>query len=249
MNLTGRSVVVCRAPHQAGPLVEALTEDGADVVHVPLIDVVGAADEGAALRRAIRDAGPDTWWCFTSSNAVDAVAAAIGGQLDSGDQHPSPTGRLAVVGGATADRVRSLGWTVDAVAAEPTARGLGRSLPVAPGDRVIAPVAELASNDLADALRARGAVVEVITAYRTVTPTVSPTEIERVVSSDLVLVTSPSVIRRLTALVGDRSLPSLIAIGPTSAAAIEAAGHPVAERADEPTVAGLISAALRTLQA
>ena len=245
MKLAGRSVVVCRATHQAGPLLDALAEVGATAVHVPLIEVVAPSDGGAALRDAIERADIDTWWCFTSSNAVDAVAGVT---RATNETDAAPTGRTAVVGGATADRVAAHGWPVDVVGAEPTARGLGQSLAVEAHQRVIAPLAELASDDLADAFHARGLAAEVVIAYRTITPDVGPVDLQRVLDSDAVLVTSPSVIRRLVGFIGERALPALIAIGPTSAAAIEAEGLEVAGQADEPSVTSLIDAVVRTLQ-
>lgn len=239
MTLAGRSIVVCRATHQAGPLLARLGELEADPVHVPLIEVAPPVDGGAELQRVLDCADDRTWCCFTSTNAVDAVAGALDGDV--------LTGRIAVVGRATADHVRSLGWNVDAIAEVPSAAGLGASLPGGAGDRAIAPVAELASNDLAEGLRARGFDVEVVVAYRTVTPEITTEDIERIVASDVVLVTSPSVIHRLATLLPIDALPLLVAIGPTSAAAVEAEGGSVAAVADEPSVDGLIGAAVRTL--
>lgn len=238
--LTGRSVVVCRATHQATPVIERLVELDADVVHVPLIEVVGAFDGGAELRRALAEITSSTWLTFTSANGVDAVATQLDGR--------APKGRLAVVGGATARQAEAHGWSIDFVSPASSASGLGKSLPVVPGDRVVAPLAELASNDLSDALQSRGVEVDVVTAYRTIQPDVSVDDQRRIASSDAVLITAPSVIERLAALMNRSDLPALFAIGPTSAAAIRAAGLDVAGEADVPTVDGLIEATLRTLQ-
>lgn len=239
MTLAGRSIVVCRATHQAGPLLDRLTELGADPLHVPLIEVAPPADGGLELRRLLLQAQAEEWICLTSTNAVDAVNAALGGA--------APVARIAVIGGATADGVRELGWPIDAIAGRASAAGLGETLPASPGDRVIAPVAELASTDLADALRARGIEVEVVTAYRTTTPDVAASELDRISASDVVLVTSPSIMHRLAARLPIDALPPLVAIGPTTAAAIESEGGAAVEVATEPSVDGLIDAALRTL--
>lgn len=239
MTIAGRSIVVCRATRQAGPLLERLAEGGGLPVHVPLIETIEPSDGGVELRRVIDSADPSTWLAFTSANGVDAVASALAGQV--------PATRIAVVGVATAERARSLGWTTAHVSSAATAVGLAASLPAEPGERVIAPLAELASTDLVDGLRMRGVVVDVVTAYRTITPDVSAADLTSIASSDVVLVTAPSVINRLVNLMDAADLPPLVAIGSTSAAAIEAAGLVVAAQANEPSVDGLIDAVVRTL--
>lgn len=237
-SLAGRSIVVCRATGQAGPLLERLTELGAHPIHVPLIETIEPVDGGAELRRALSSTDASTWLAFTSVNGVDAVASALDG---------APVGRIAVVGASTAERVESFGWPIAEVAGEPSAAGLAATLPAGPGDRVVAPLAELASSDLADGLRAKGIDVEVVTAYRTVIPEVSAADLVAVAKSDAVLITAPSVIQRLSNLVDPANLPPLIAIGRTSAAATRSLGLSVAAQATEPTVDGLIAAVVRTL--
>ena len=237
MTIAGRSIVVCRANHQAAPLLERLASLGAVAVHVPLIEVVAPEDGGAELRRVLETVDAETWLAFTSANGVDAVASVLEGR--------PPHGRVAVVGGATADRARAFGWEIDFVSPTATAAGLGTALPAR--GRVIAPVAELASSDLVDGLRLRSIDVETVTAYRTVAPVISPVDRQRIIDADAVMVTAPSVIQRLAGLVDPTLLPRLIAIGPTSAAAVLATGLDVADQADRPSVDGLIDAVVRTL--
>lgn len=239
MTIAGRSIVVCRATHQAMPLLEGLANLGAVAIHVPLIEVLPPLDGGAELGRAIGRSDGSTWFAFTSANGVDAVARVLDGS--------APSGRIGVVGGATAERARLLGWEIDAVSVASSAAGLGASLPAVAGDRVIAPLAELAGPDLAVALEHRGITVETVTAYRTSMPDVSTEDLGRIRRGDAILVTAPSVVQRLAAVMGSAALPPLIAIGPTSAAAIEAAGWPVAGQATESSVDGLIAAVVRTL--
>lgn len=237
MTIAGRSIVVCRATHQAPPLLDRLASLGAVPVHVPLIEVVPPLDDGAELRHRVQTVDPSAWLAFTSSNGVDAVADVLDGQR--------PRGRIAAVGGATADRARMLGWQIDFVSPVATAAGLGAALPA--GSTVLAPLAELSSNDLVNGLELRGINVVAVTAYRTVMPPLSPVDRQRLLGSDAVLITAPSVIHRLTSLVDASLLPPLVAIGPTSAAAITSAGLEVADQAREPSVDGLIAAVVRTL--
>ena len=237
MTLAGRHLVVCRAATQSGPLVDAIEQQGAIAVHTPLIEVVPPVDGGDALRRALATVDENGWVVVTSANGADAVAAS----------RPEVRWKLGVVGRATARRAEELGLDVTFESPEPSGEGLGRTLPVLDGERVVAAVAELASDDLADALERRGIEVEVVTAYRTRAPATSSSDLDRIRAADLVFVTSPSVIARLLDRLDPADLPALIAIGEPTAAAIRARGLAVAATAAEPSTDGLIAAALHTL--
>ncbi len=155
--------------------------------------------------------------------------------------------RLGVVGPATARRAVEMGLDVTFESPEPTGEGLGRTLPVIEGERVVVAVAELASDDLPNALKRRGIDFEVVTAYRTLAPETSSSDFDRIRAADLVLVTAPSVIERLLDRLDPAELPALIAIGEPTAAAIRSRGLEVAATATKPTTDGLIAAALHTL--
>lgn len=239
MTLAGRHVVVCRATRQSGPLLDAIDRAGGIAVHVPLIEVMPPEDGGDGLRRALEVADQDTWLAVTSANGIDAVAAAAAGL--------EKPWHLGVVGRATSARAVDRGLVVDFRSPEVSADGLGRTLPVDAGQRVVAAVAELASDDLSAALRHRGIEVDVVTAYRTTAPEISPDDIDRIRSADLVLVTAPSVVERLLERLAPAELPAMVAIGASTAAAIRARGLTVGATADEPSTGGLIAAAVRTL--
>lgn len=239
MTLVGANVVVCRAEDQAGPLLDALHAAGAQPLHLPLIEIVPPADDGQALANRLADADGVDWLAITSSNAVRAVDLALDGR------RPEPA--IAVVGRATADAVAERGWSVAFTPTQQTASGLAAELPVEPGARILAPMAEDARPDLVDGLTARGVRVEVVVAYRNRAPVVSPDQLAGLRRADALTVTSPSTIDRLVGLIDAAELPPLVAIGPTSAAAIEAHGLVVAAIADHPSVDGLIAALTRTL--
>ncbi len=245
MRLDGRRIVVCRARHQAEPLLEAIAAEGAEPVHVPLIEVAAPLDGGAALRSALSSADTSTWILATSANGIDAIAHACSSRPE---LPPVLTGRLAVVGRATA--ARAAGWNLPVVFESPerSAAGLARTLPISPDERAIAAVAELAGPDLSSILSARGVEVEVVTAYRTVAPEVSDVDRQRITDADLVLVTSPSVVERLCSSVGASVLPPLVAIGSTTARAIRESGLSVADTAEAPSVDALIDAAVLSLE-
>ncbi len=253
-------VVVCRAAEQSQPLLDALTVAGFEPLLLPLIEVVPPLDDGTALRAALAELPRFDWLILTSPNAARAVAAGLQPQPGAGESSGvrTPTAaasttlferaRLAVVG-STTERVseRLLG----PVAFRPSAanaRTLARELPLADGDRVLAPLAELASPDLVEGLQARGAEVDAPVAYRTVVPDLDHERIAEAASADAVLFSSGSTVDRFVSLVGrDAMPPHRIAIGPVTAAHMERAGIAVSAVAEETSHEGLVAALLRTL--
>ena len=162
--LVGKRIVNTRALHQAGELDELLRTRGAVPLSYPCIAIEPVADT-AELDAALAElcAGTFDWLALTSANAVHAVAVWAG-------RLPSvPTTRLAVVGPGTAEAaLRELGRRADVMPESYRAVELAAAMPVAPGERVLIPQSEIATSDLAEALRAKGAIVTVVTAYRTV---------------------------------------------------------------------------------
>jgi uroporphyrinogen-III synthase len=96
-----------------------------------------------------------------------AVQPGSGAGADAGQC--VPTFRLAVVGPGTAEAARrELGMRAAVMPATFRAVELAAAMVVGPGQRVLIPQSEIAAPDLAEALRAKGAVVTTVTAYRTV---------------------------------------------------------------------------------
>jgi uroporphyrinogen III methyltransferase/synthase len=234
--LSGRRIVVTRPRAQAGPLAEGLADLGATVIVIPLVAIEPAEDAGP-LTAAARDLEAYDWVVLTSANGVAALERALRGA-------PFRGPKVAAVGPATADAVRELGSEVAFVpavfAAEDVAAGLG---PVA-GSKVLLPQADRASPELAIELRARGATVDAIAAYKTVTVEPSPAlreELER--GADAIIVASGSAAQALATLdveLAERTL--LVCIGPKTAAAAREVGLPVGLMADEATADGIIQA-------
>lgn len=161
--LAGRRVLVTRPRTQAGDLVSLLEAAGATVIVAPTIRIVPPADP-EPLRRAAAEAATFDWIVFASANAVDAfldaLAATEAGELRS----------VAAVGVRTADQLRVRGvdvtvvpeaFTADALVSALTSRGSLR------GARVLLPRSEIGRTVIADGLRAAGAAVTEVIAYRT----------------------------------------------------------------------------------
>lgn len=161
--LAGRRVLVTRPRAQAGELVTLLEAAGATVIVAPTIRIVSPADP-EPLRQAATAASTFDWVVFASANAVDAfldaLAATEGGELRA----------VAAVGSRTADQLRVRGVDVTVVPETFTADALVNAL-TSHGSlrdtRILLPRSEIGRTVIADGLRAAGAVVTEVVAYRT----------------------------------------------------------------------------------
>ena len=260
--LAGRKIVVTRSRAQARALRELLEADGAEVIEVPAIRVAPPDDYGP-LDAAIDRLAEYHWVVFTSQNAVQAfvdrlLRARGGGVVDLNRL------RIAAIGPATAQALRAHGLRpslaperfvaealVDAFAGEAAAEGGSGDLR---GTRVLLPRAAQARSVLPDGLRALGASVDVVPAYRVEVERDQHPEIWRQLSGhvDAVTFTSPSTVRNFVELLGAETPRLLggalvVCIGPVTAAAAQAFGLTVGVVADTYTVPGLADALRRRL--
>jgi hydroxymethylbilane synthase len=248
-DLEDRRVLTTGTLPLAESLRRAFERRGAVVIHQPTI-TVAPPDAPEVLDTAIVAArsGAYDWVIATSENAVDAVARAAGGEH-------AP--RVATVGEQTARRLRQRGVASDLVpAGDQRAAGLLTAMNDVDlyGARVLCLLGNRARTELADGLRARGARVDVVEAYRTVDlaePDANALASIRAGEVDVVTFGSPSSVHSLVRLLGvDLAALSgacLAAIGPTTATAMDAAGltaHVVALTPDADGIADAVSAYL-----
>ena len=246
--LQDRRILVTRRSEQSGRLVDALSALGATVVEVPLIAQEPPEDAGPLDRALGRLAGYE-WLAFTSANAVDAVAERL---ARLGATVPARL-RLAAVGPTTAHAIgeRLHGRGVDLQpASQYRAEGLVEAFRAfdLEGQHVLLPVSDRARDTLAAGLRAQGAQVDAVEAYRTVTPDDARHRLERSLAEgiDLVLLASPSAVEGLLQALGDRARGLAVAvIGPVTEQAARQGGLDVRIVASPATAQGLASAAQR----
>ncbi len=234
--LAGRRVVVTRPREHAGQLVAGLERLGAEVSVVPLI-AVAPLDDGGELPRLVEH-GDHDWIVFTSTNAVRAVGSVVS----------QVRARVAAVGPATAAAVRALGvepaFVPDRFASAEIADGLE---PLA-GARVLLPQSEIAEPSFADGLRARGATVDVVDAYRTLEREPTTSELAELDRADAILLASGSAARSLAAAAGPGEGTLLVCIGPSTAEAARAAGLEIDLVAEDATGQGMIQALVSHFQ-
>ena len=179
---------------------------------------------------------------FTSANAVDALIAEM--PASASGMHA----RIACIGPGTADAVRSRGHAVDLTGAGGTAEDLlaARVSAGVRGQHVLLPQAAGARPVLAEGLRAAGAKLEAIEAYRTVGETERAAELGALCRSgdvDVVTFTASSAVRTFVAGAGTETGAARVAvIGPVTAGTARQLGLNVDIEAGDPTVAGLLAA-------
>ena len=248
--LSGKRIVVTRPGSQGEALAARLQSLGATPVLVQLL-TIEAPENKAALYEALLHLDNYDWIAFASVNAVHAVAAHHQANLLLAQQKLP---RIAAVGVATAAAISRLGWG-DAVTPDTTSgAGLGAELPVNAGDSVLLPRAESGLPAMAAALRARGARVTEVIAYRTRAKSNSSDVFKslQVEPADALTFTSPSTFTQFmlaSTHAGYNLLHAqrhegfqVVCIGETTAAAARLHGLHVNAIASEQSEQGLVEA-------
>lgn len=233
--LDGRRVATTR--DEPGRLDSLLAGLGADVVHVPLIEIADPPDPDLARAREHIDEHLDRydWVVVTSKHGARRVADAV-------TRHPGVA--LAAVGTATADILAAAGRPVDVVPARQTAADLVAAMPSPPasGARVLVAQADRADTTLVDGLRALGYVVDAVVAYTTRLRAPTAAERRALERADAVAFASGSAATAWAEAVGSWTPPCVVAIGPSTASAASAAGLQISAVAADHSVEGLADA-------
>lgn len=248
--LTGKTVVVTRAPEQAGEFSRLLRERGATAVEIPTIEIVPPAS-WEEVDRAIDRLPEYDWLILTSVNGVrwffDRVKERRGGLAGlQGVQ-------ICAVGPKTRELIAREGLNVAFVPSQYRAEVLVEEAGEAAwrGKRILLPRAAEGREVIPAAMRGLGAELEMVTVYRTIP---SPAGRERARNLlragrvDAVTFTSGSTVTNFAALFDSGDLPGLLAkvavacIGPVTADAARAAGLQVSVLADAATIPALVEA-------
>jgi len=275
--LTGKRILVTRAVRQAGKLSDALRELGATPVEVPVIEIQPAEDF-APLEKAIRQLNSYDWLIFTSANAVSILA--FNASLHGFSIHNSPGPKIAAIGRATAEAVERAHLKVDLVPEDYVAESLVDAFlkrhevsghdfsraksaakkegALAPegnlaGQRILIARAAIARDVIPDALRAAGAHVDVVDAYRNVMPQAAPALLRAALEQgiDAATFTSSSSVTHLAdaAKAAGLAFPfsgvSAISIGPITSQTLREYNWEPAAEASPSDIPGLVEALAR----
>ena len=157
--------------------------------------------------------------------------------------------KVAAIGSATAEALRSFGITADLIPEEFRAEAVAEALrPILPPRaRILLPRAQEARDVLPDTLRAHGATVDVVAVYETVPETESGAELaERMMRGDIDIVTftSSSTVKNLVKLLGNITplqQTKIACIGPVTADTARSFALAPDIVAEEYTIDGLVS--------
>ena len=268
--LTGKRIVVTRSPESAAAMAQKLAALGATPICLPVIDFVPLP--APELDQALTNLSQYHWLIFTSPNAVrfflnrleshpSTQSPITNHQLPINQStqstqspinpitqlpnYPITQFRLAAIGQTTARLLSEKGLKVDFIPDEFTGQQLALGLGDVAGQRILLPRARIGRPEITALLRERGALVDDIALYDTITAVPDPAalaEIEKGV--DVITFTSPSSVRNFLEVGQFAKLShSLIAcIGPSTAAEAEKQGLTADIVAGDYTIDGLITA-------
>lgn len=248
--LAGRVILVTRAREQAAGFAALLEEAGATVMLVPTI-AVEPPESWAPLDAALARASSYTWVAFTSVNGVEMVRRRLA--LSGRGSEVLAGCRIAAIGPATAEALRGWGLRVSALPEEYVAEALADRLrsEIGADDRVLLPRAAEARDVLARELRALGAEVDEVAAYRTRAAREQAAGLRAALAEhriDVVTFTSSSTVKNFCALFARGELARLMAgvtvasIGPITRATAAGLGLDSHIMPPEYTIPGLARA-------
>ena len=238
----GRTVAVTRARAQASGLAARLRTLGAAVVEAPAIRIRGLdADlpplDGYDLVCVTSPNG--AWELWARLRAAGLDARALAGR------------RVAAIGPGTARALEERGIVADVVPERAVAEGLVEALAGVDVARALVLRAREGRDVLPDALRARGAEVDVVALYETVPEPLDEATAAAARHADYLTFTSASTVRFFVAAAGEDSLrgPRLASIGPATSEALREHGAEPDLEADPHTPDGLVAALLSDVAA
>ena len=243
--LHGRRVAVTRARAQASGLAARLRGLGADVVETPAIRIEPRPVEGE-IAAAIDSIGDYSLICLTSPNAVELLFDAL---AERGlDARALAHATVAAIGPGTARELERRGVRADVVPPRSVAESLVEALAEVQvdGTGVLVARAAQARDVLPDALRERGAEVDVVALYDTVVEPLSDVQRAALADVDYVTFTSASTVRNLLQSLGDERAAlegiRIVSIDPVTSAEARALGLEVDVEADRHDVDGVVDA-------
>ncbi len=229
--LSGRTIAVTRARAQASALAARLRDLGAEVVEAPAIRV-------EPIDADVPDLSAYDLLCVTSPNGAHELMRRVR------DARALAGPTIAVIGPGTARALREHGIEADVVPSRSVAEGLVEALEgLSPRSALVAR-AEEGRDVLPDALRERGAEVDVLVLYRTVAEPLDQRARAAALGADTATFTSASSVRFFHQAAGTLDGPRLVSIGPATSAALRELGYEPDVEAPDHTPDGLIAALL-----
>jgi uroporphyrinogen III methyltransferase/synthase len=231
--LSGATVVVTRARAQASELSARLGALGARVLETPSIRIVATDDP-------LPELAPFDLLCLTSPNGVHLLFERLAARGE--DARALAVTTVAAIGPGTARALAEHGVTADIVPEVFVAEGLIEALEGIELSRVLIARAAGARDVLPDALRARGAEVEVVTLYETVAEPIDPATAPDLELADYLTFTSSSTVRFFLEAARPGPQTRVASIGPVTSATLREHGIEPQIEASQHDIDGLVTA-------
>jgi uroporphyrinogen III methyltransferase / synthase len=247
--LHGKRVVVTRARAQASELARRLDALGAEPVELPAIRIEPRIDS-EEVRHAVQALHTYALVCLTSPNGVRLLFEAMAAQ--GRDARALANASVAAIGSGTEAALAAHSLIADIVPERFVAEELVTALDrlELQGKPVLVARAAEARELLPDALRNRGAEVDVVALYETVAERPDPDALERARRADFITFTSSSTVRNFMEAAGN-GIPEgakVVSIGPVTSEAAREAGLTVDIEAERHDIDGLLEALLGAAQ-
>ena len=188
--LFGKRILVTRARAQASEFADLLEANGAEVIQFPTIKIQPI--EGVD----VPSPNEYDWVIFTSINAVEIFYERL--RENGKDARAFGTSKICAVGSKTVEALNDIGIYPDFVPSHARGEVIAAEIENVFGKKVLLPRAKIATADLPDALREKGAHVDAVPLYDTVrVPSENRDEIETDLLNgkiDLVTFTSSSTV-------------------------------------------------------
>lgn len=220
-----------RAIGQADELISHLQRLGAEVIHIPTIEIV-PPDSWAGCDRALEKLHEYHWLIFTSTNGVRFFFHRLKDRRKKVEELKKK--QIAAVGERTEEVLKELGVQIDLVPHDFSSEGLVEEFQKKNilGLRILIPKAYKGRDVLKIDLTARGGKVDAVTVYKNQpTQRHNLSEYQRLLhgsAPDILTFTSPSTIRNFISLFGAKKIYGwkakgcrIAAIGKVTADALE----------------------------
>ena len=243
--LFGKRVLVTRTRAQASSLSAILARRGAHAIELPTIEI-RPLDDYAELDGALARVGTYDWVVFTSVNAVQICFDRL--RSAGLDARAFGSAKVAAMGTATVDALAKYGIVPDYTPRTYDSGSLAEGLEKigVGGAKLLVPRSDIAREALTECMRALGASVDDVAAYRTTMPRDSAEHLRQIMADgvDVATFTSSSTVTNLVGLLDGDLAPlsdvTVACIGPVTASTAREMGLKVDIVAEEHTVSGLV---------
>jgi uroporphyrinogen-III synthase len=241
--LGGRQIVVTRALEQAGPIVDVLSAAGANVISLPLIEIIEPLDGGTARDAALANIGSYEWLVVSSPNGARRAVGALQDAVKNSTRIPY----IAVLGNGTREVIEGVaGIKVNVQAKIPSGEGLVHSFPThlngSQEKSVLLVQGEGADLTIVSGLTEKGWEVTRVNAYRTAHCVPSSEMRAEVEQGDAVVFASGSAARSWVSALGTEFRGKVVVIGPVTQKVAASLGLEVHAVAEVPTPEGICAA-------